>query len=51
VVEAACNGDHVSAEGTAGAAGEHHIRVAGRQLPEQGAPFSIDVTYLAPQVV
>ena len=51
VVEAVCSGDHASAEGTAGAAGEHHIRVAGRQLPEHGAAFSIDVTYLAPQIV
>ncbi len=24
---------------------------AGRQLPEHGAPFSIDVTYLAPQII
>lgn len=32
-------------------AGEHHIRVAGRQLPKHGAAFSIDVTYLAPQIV
>lgn len=31
--------------------GEHHIRVAGRRLPELGAAFSIDVTYLAPQIV
>lgn len=51
VVEALCAGDHVSAEATAGATGEHHIRVAGQQLPEHGAPFSIDVTYLAPQIV
>ncbi|MBR1092117.1 DUF1939 domain-containing protein [Bradyrhizobium manausense] len=51
VVEAVCSGDHVSAEGTAGATGEHHIRVAGRQLPDHGAAFSIDVTYLAPQIL
>lgn len=27
------------------------VCVAGRQLPEHGAAFSIDVTYLAPQIV
>lgn len=51
VVEALCSGDHVGAEGTAGASGEHHIRVAGRQLPEHGAAFSIEITYLAPQII
>ncbi len=51
VVEAVCSGDHISAEGTAGATGEHHVRVAGRQLPEHGAAFSIDITYLAPQII
>ena len=51
VVEALCTGDHVSAEGTTGVTGEHHIRIAGRQLPEHGTAFSIDVTYLAPQVI
>jgi alpha-amylase len=51
VVDAVCSGGHVSAEGTAGTTGEHHIRVAGRQLPEHGAAFSIDITYLAPQII
>jgi len=51
IVEALCSSDHVSAEGTTGATGEHHIRVAGRQLPDHGAAFSVDVTYLAPQII
>ena len=51
VVEALCSGDHVSAEAMAGVSGEYHIRVAGRHLPEHGAAFSIEMTYLAPQII
>jgi alpha-amylase len=50
VINLACSGETSTAEGKAGA-GEHQITVGGRQLPQRGSSFEIDVTYTAPQTV
>jgi len=51
VIERACTGDQVSARGIAALAGEHQILVTGRDLPETGSAFEIDITYKAPKTV
>jgi alpha-amylase len=51
VVEGACVGDHASARGTAAETGNHKILVAGRQLPENGSSFEIEITYTAPKTL
>jgi hypothetical protein len=52
VIEGSCAGDHhVAARGIAGDAGEYRIFVAGRQLPENGSSFEMDITYTAPKTL
>jgi alpha-amylase len=51
VIEGSCAGDQASARGTAAVAGEYRILVTGRQLPETGSAFEIDITYRAPKTV
>jgi len=50
VIDLACSGDSASAHAKAGA-GEHQIAVGGRQLPQGGSSFQIEVAYTAPQTV
>jgi alpha-amylase len=49
VINRICTGDNTIAEGNAAAAGEHLITLTGQELPENGSPFEIEVTYTAPQ--
>lgn len=51
VIEGSCAGDHAAARGIAGDAGEYRIFVAGRQLPENGSSFEMDITYTAPKTL
>jgi alpha-amylase len=51
VIEGSCVGDHASARGTAAETGKHKIFVAGRQLPENGSSFEIEITYTAPKTL
>ena len=50
VIDLRCPGDSAGAQARAGD-GEHQIAVGGRQLPQRGSSFDIEVTYTAPQTV
>lgn len=51
VIEHTFTGDDTFAKGRAGAAGEHLIKLDGKQLTESGSVFEFEVTYTAPQMV
>jgi alpha-amylase len=51
IIDHTCTSDKTTAQGPTGAAGEHLITLTGQQLPENGSPFEIEVTYTAPQTV
>jgi hypothetical protein len=51
VIDHRCTGAETTVQAQAGAAGEHLIALTGQQLPENGSPFEIEVTYTAPQTV
>jgi hypothetical protein len=51
MIDHRCTGAETTVRAQAGAAGEHLIALTGQQLPENGSPFEIEVTYTAPQTV
>lgn len=51
VIDHRCTGAETTVQAQAGAVGEHLIALTGQQLPENGSPFEIEVTYTAPQTV
>ncbi|MBV9863112.1 MAG: hypothetical protein JO267_13310 [Alphaproteobacteria bacterium] len=51
VIDVTCTGNDAAGRGHARDMGQYSIRLAGRQLPEQGSAFELEIIYTGPQTL